>query len=113
MTRKSTAKAAGKPNPGQFRKGRRPHNKISEPLTNSLSELIQVVGNERRKVRKDGIEVEMSLQEATLRRLVEEAVNGKPQAVKEVVRLMQKYPAMTRTTTERVIITIRGALANV
>ena len=111
MTRKT--KSPPKSNSGQFKKGRRPHNAAPEPTVENLEELVRLIGNEPRKVTKDGQEVTMSHTEATFRLLVEAAVAGKPRAVSDMIKLMIKYPMSIRKYRTEIIVRFNGALANV
>ena len=82
----------------QFKRGRKPHNASSAPDYESVAELIQVVGSEPRKVLVGGETVEMTGTERMMRLQLERAMQGKAQDVREVLRLMLRYPGISSSS---------------
>lgn len=100
-------------NPGQFRKGRRPHNARDGREFGSVAELIQSLGAEIKQVKVNGAEVEMTWAERSFRLTIERALAGNRRDLAQLLRLMIDYPQIGTSYRERAVFFIRGVLCNV
>lgn len=100
-------------NAGQFKKGRRPHNKAPAPDIESLEELVAKLAHEPTRVRRNGELVEITEAERMIRLEVDDALKGNIPALKHLIRFMIDHPAIVRSTRSEVWIFINGPLADV
>lgn len=93
----------------QFKGGRRPHNVKPPQEISSLDDLVMKVGREPRKVTLNGEIVEMSRAERALRLKVDRALEGKARPVADLLRLMMKYPQISKSYKEETVIVLAGS----
>ena len=94
----------------RFRKGRRPHNANLGQDFGSVGELVRSLGSEKKLVRIEGEDVEMTWAERSLRLTIERALTGNRRDLAHLLRLMMKHPAIGGTYRERQVCFIRGVL---
>lgn len=93
----------------RYKKGRKPHNARPSDDYLSLEELVRKVGSEPREAVLDGEVVEMSRCERTFRLMVGRALEGNAREVAQILRHMIKYPELSKSFKEEIVILITGS----
>jgi hypothetical protein len=109
MTRRNKAVPEEPGSGTRYKKGRRPHNARQSDDYLSLEDLVRKVASEPRKVMLRGKQVEMSRCERTFRLVVDRALDGRPREVAQLLRHMLKYPTLSKSFREEVVIFINGS----